>query len=62
MPPLVLADSRFTTDSSLEYFSTNLQENFCFFTEPHMPIARQHLGKHIPDVALSTIGHPLLGN
>jgi hypothetical protein len=29
----------------------------------HMLIARQRLGKHIPEVTLSTIeGHPLLGN
>jgi hypothetical protein len=27
----------------------------------HMPIARQRLGKHIPEVTLST-GHPSLGN
>jgi hypothetical protein len=28
-----------------------------------MPIARQRLGKHIPEVTLSTIeGYPLLGN
>jgi hypothetical protein len=27
-----------------------------------MPIARQRLGKHIPEVALSTIGHILLDN
>jgi hypothetical protein len=28
-----------------------------------MPIARQRLGKHIPEVTVSTIeGHPLLGN
>jgi hypothetical protein len=28
----------------------------------YMPIARQRFGKHIPEVTLSTIGHPLLGN
>jgi hypothetical protein len=28
----------------------------------HMPIARKRLGKHIPEVRLSTTGHPLLGN
>jgi hypothetical protein len=29
----------------------------------HMNIARQRLGKHIPEVTLSIIeGHPLLGN
>jgi hypothetical protein len=29
----------------------------------HMPIARQRLGKHIPQVTLSTIEeHPLLSN
>jgi hypothetical protein len=28
----------------------------------HMHIDRQRLGKHIPEVTLPTIGHPLLGN
>jgi hypothetical protein len=29
----------------------------------HMPIAKQRLSKHIPEVTLSTIeGHSLLGN
>jgi hypothetical protein len=28
----------------------------------HIPIARQRLVKHIPEVTISTIGHPLLGN
>jgi hypothetical protein len=29
----------------------------------HMPIARQRLGKHIPEITFSTIqGHPLRGN
>lgn len=27
----------------------------------HMPIARQRLGKDIPGITFSTIGHPLLG-
>jgi hypothetical protein len=28
----------------------------------HMHIARQRIGKHIPEVTLPTIGHPLLSN
>jgi hypothetical protein len=28
----------------------------------HMLIARQRFGKHIPEFALSTTGHPSLGN
>jgi hypothetical protein len=28
----------------------------------HIIIARQRLGKNIPEVTVSTIGHPLLGN
>jgi hypothetical protein len=31
-------------------------------TVTHMPVARQLVGKHIPEVTLSTIGYPLLGN
>jgi hypothetical protein len=30
IPAVVLADSRFITNSSLAYSSTDLQENFCF--------------------------------
>jgi hypothetical protein len=28
----------------------------------HVPIARQRLGKHIPEVTFSAIGHPFLAN
>jgi hypothetical protein len=48
---------------SVHYFRLVLSEVRIVDTETHMPIARQRLGKHIPEVTLSTIeGHPSLGN
>jgi hypothetical protein len=50
------------TDNEIVIPENDVQWFILYNIVTHMPLARQRLGKHIPEVTLSTTeGHPLLG-